>query len=75
MILRSQGFVRGHPLKAGLMWTAMFIPLFVLVQFAFGRPVEGTRGFVGLIVFSLIGGVIWAYLTRAILNFFEDRRR
>ena len=60
--------LQGRPVLAGLLWAAMFVPLFLLLMLAMGHSIHGLGPILFLIAISLVGGLVWGFTVNAIVR-------
>lgn len=65
--------IQRHPVKAGLLWGALLLPLVLIISALSGDPFSWRRAFI-LIPLSIIGGLGWAYMMRWYVRRGNDAR-
>jgi hypothetical protein len=67
MVLLKPEFMRAHPVQSGLLWTGIFVPLFLLAMLLMGNQVT-MSGVLFLVGMAVIGGFAWGFTMQAFHN-------
>ena len=74
-MIRSKRYpLHGRPVLAGLLWAAMFVPLFLLLMLAMGKPFHGLTPVLVLIALAAPGGLLWGFTVNAIVRRRESKK-
>jgi hypothetical protein len=60
--------LRGRPVLAGLLWSAMFVAVFALIILAMGNPFEGKQPFLFLVLLAIPAGQLWSFSVKTVLD-------
>ena len=66
--------VRKQPLRAGLVWAMLYVPLSILIHMLFGEAFSG-RQIVITAVLAVPFGILWGYSTKFVLKGSPHRAR
>jgi hypothetical protein len=65
MALLKPEFLREHPIQSGMIWTAGYVPLFLLLGWVTGTFNITSRFVLVVIALGVLGGIAWGYWMKA----------